>query len=118
MRVQVKPMAAMLLAGVVLTACGGSGSGRVSGIPTASGPIADACNSSDRAARNPTLCGCAQQTANMELTRADQRLAVTFYDDPARAQEVRTSDRSRDEAFWTRYRAFLTRFERTCRAAA
>lgn len=101
---------------LVLAACGG-GSGRVSGVPLASGPIADACNSSSRDARNPEICGCAQQTANLELTNADQRRATDFFGDPQAAQDARTSDRARDEAFWTRYRAFLTRFERTCRAA-
>jgi len=53
--------------------------------------------------------------ADRDLSRADQRLAVTFFADPHRAQEVRQSDNPRDEAFWQRYKAFASRAENICR---
>ena len=39
---------------------------------------------------------------------------VRFYDDPHEAQEVRQSDRRRDEEFWKRYSAFVNRAESMC----
>lgn len=97
-----------LLAGLVLVSCGRGGGG-------GSGDIARACNGSDRRAANPQLCRCIQRAASAELSRADQRLAATFFDDPHRAQEIRQSDRPAHEAFWQRYKAFGARAERMCR---
>ncbi|EPX85428.1 hypothetical protein Salmuc_02809 [Salipiger mucosus DSM 16094] len=56
-----------------------------------------------------------QAAANLELTNSDQRLAVSFYDDPHRGQEVRQSDRRRDRDFWDRYNDYIDRAERLCR---
>ena len=100
----------------VLAGCGGgsrSGS-EYQVVRTASGPISKACMASDRKARNPTLCGCVQAAANVELTSGDQRRMLRFYRDPHEAQEVRQSDRSRDREFWDRYSAFVTRAEGMC----
>lgn len=79
------------------------------------GPIDTACVRSDRARGNAALCGCIQQVANQSLSRADQRRAAQFFRDPHRAQEVRTSKREADSAFWRRYRSFATRAETLCR---
>lgn len=103
-----------------LSACGGGGSVSRNAGPDyrvariASGPISRACISSDRRARNPELCGCIQGAADIELTHSDQKMAVRFYRDPHRAQEVRQSDRSSHEAFWKRYSAYVNRAERQC----
>ena len=70
------------------------------------GPIDSACVRSDRARGNAPLCGCIQQVANQTLSRSDQRQAAQFFREPHRAQEVRTSKRDADNAFWARYRNF------------
>lgn len=80
-----------------------------------SGPIASACNRSDRRAANPRLCGCIQTAANQSLSGADQRRAAPFFTDPARTQEVRKSDTGRNDAFWERYTGFAEQAERMCR---
>ncbi|WP_411836853.1 hypothetical protein [Paracoccus sp. ME4] len=79
------------------------------------GPIDSACVRSDRARGNAPLCGCIQQVANQTLSRSDQRRAADFFRDPHRAQEVRTSKRDADNAFWARYRNFAAQAERYCR---
>ncbi|WP_255418600.1 hypothetical protein [Paracoccus sp. JM45] len=79
------------------------------------GPIDSACVRSDRARGNAPLCGCIQQVANQTLSRSDQRKAASFFRDPHRAQEVRTSKRDSDNSFWRRYRSFATQAERLCR---
>ena len=78
------------------------------------GPIQNACNASSRPAANRALCACIQQVANQTLSRADQREAARFFRDPQRAQDVRMSQRDRDNAFWQRYRAFGTAAEARC----
>ncbi|MCR8546805.1 hypothetical protein M4578_03115 [Salipiger sp. P9] len=107
----------MVLVLAIVAGCGGGGSRssdyRVTRM--ASGPISKACITSDRKARNPQLCGCIQAAANAELSGSDQSLAVSFYRDPHRAQEIRQSDRSHHRAFWDRYNAFVDRAERQCR---
>ena len=72
----------------------------------ASGPISKACMASDRKARSRERCGCIQAVANDTLSASDQRLAVTFYNDPHRAQEVRQSDNAGHERFWQTYKAY------------
>ncbi len=84
-------------------------------MPSASGPISQACLASDRTARSRALCGCIQAVANQTLGGSDQRRAASFYSDPQRAQEVRQSDRSSDEAFWEAYKAYGARAEQICR---
>ncbi|MEL6643199.1 MAG: hypothetical protein AAFQ79_04630 [Pseudomonadota bacterium] len=65
---------------------------------------------------DPKVCACIQAAANRTLSTRDQRLAVTFFSDPDRAQEVRRSDRRRDERFWERYRSFGETAETFCRS--
>lgn len=79
------------------------------------GVIERACLSSDRAAGNRALCGCIQDAADLTLSGGDQRRAATFFKDPHKAQVVRQSDNSRDEAFWLRYREFGATAESFCR---
>lgn len=78
------------------------------------GPIQNACLSSDRAGANRALCSCIQSAADRTLTRRDQRLAASFFEDPHRAQEIRQSDRRSHETFWQRYRAFGETAEAFC----
>lgn len=83
--------------------------------PFATGPIQRACLASDRKARSRELCGCIQAVADKTLSGSDQRLAVSFYSDPHRAQDIRQSDRDSHQRFWTTYRKYTDRAERTCR---
>ena len=78
-------------------ACGGS---RVSG------DIGEACIDAGRRDASPQLCSCVQQVADQTLSGRDQSRAVAFFDDPQLAQDTRQSDRSSDETFWDRYKAF------------
>lgn len=113
----------MVLSWICITAlvgCGGASSSSKQSTVTRSagtGLIERACNRSDRRAANPALCACVQQAADVTLSSADQRLAVTFYNDPHKAQVIRQSDRTRDEAFWTRYKNYAETAEAYCRAA-
>lgn len=81
------------------------------------GPIESACLRSDRDAANPVLCGCIQNVANLVLSGGDQRRAAGFFSNPAKAQDVRQSDRAADEAFWRRYKEFGTVAETYCAAS-
>ncbi len=83
-------------------------------LAAAAGPIERACNRSDRSAANPRLCACIQEAADLTLSRSDQNRAARFFRDPHEAQEVRQSDRRRDEEFWERYRAFGDTAEAFC----
>lgn len=76
--------------------------------------IARACMGSDRASGNTRLCACIQRVADQMLDNREQRLAASFFRDPHRAQEIRQSDRARDERFWLRYRAFGEQAQRYC----
>lgn len=113
--------AIMMTACLALMACGGGGNGRSDrgyGTPlvrVASGAIADACVRAGRQGATRQRCGCIQAVADRDLSGADQRLAVTFFADPHRAQEIRQSDNPRHEAFWQRYKAFAARAEAQCR---
>ncbi len=99
----------------LVAGCGGGGGGYGSGGRYfATGPVSQACMSSDRKARNTSLCGCVQAAANDELSSGDQRRMVRFYRDPHEAQVVRQSDRNSDRDFWKRYSAFVNRAERMC----
>lgn len=77
------------------------------------GPIDNACRSSERGASSQ-LCGCIQQVADQTLSRSDQRRAAKFFRDPHEAQEVRTSNSSSDNAFWSRYTNFASTAEAYC----
>lgn len=80
-------------------------------LPALAGPIDSACSST---AGKPRTCACIQSVADQMLTRDDQRLVASFFKDPDRAQEVRTSDTARDESFWQRYRQFGFAAEQNC----
>ena len=86
----------------------------IAGGTAQAGMIERACLKSDRQAASRTLCGCIQQVADATLDRRDQRMAASFFDDPHRAQEVRQSDRRRDEVFWQKYRRFGSTAESYC----
>ncbi|WP_299927131.1 arginine transporter [uncultured Pelagimonas sp.] len=113
---------AALLVVVVCTlaACGGGKREDVSryrggaSVNFATGPISKACLSADRKAANRRLCGCIQGVANGSLSSGDQKMAASFFRDPHRAQEIRQSDNTRNEAFWKRYKAFVARSESSC----
>lgn len=94
----------ILLTMVALAGCGGG----------ASGEIGSACVRAGRDAATPALCSCIQRVANQSLSSADQSRAADFFADPERAEEVRRSDATRDDAFWERYRAFTDRAEASC----
>jgi hypothetical protein len=101
-----------IVAVAALAACGGGGGGSRSA--DATGPIARACNASDRDAANRRSCACIQQVANMSLSGADQRRGARFFADPDRAQDVRLSDTQANDAFWERWTAFGQRAEASC----
>ncbi|MEZ5714093.1 MAG: arginine transporter [Paracoccaceae bacterium] len=119
----------LLTACLSLAACGGGGYRKAArdlgphavaapSVPKvrrmATGPISRACMASDRKARSPELCGCIQAVANDTLSAADQRLAVTFYGDPHKAQEIRQSDNTGHERFWQSYKAYAAEAEASC----
>ena len=112
--------AACLLAAAAgpLAACGGGAdvATRSVVIPVAGGPIASACMDAGRRGASRMRCGCIQAAADRTLSRGDQRRGAAFFEDPHRAQEARQSDRARDEAFWTTWKAFAAGAERLCRA--
>lgn len=101
-------------AGAVRTATAATASAPVKVRRTATGPISRACMASNRKARSGELCGCIQAVANDRLSGADQRLAVTFYGDPHKAQEIRQSDNPRKERFWKSYKAYAAEAEASC----
>ncbi|WP_417211541.1 arginine transporter [Antarctobacter sp.] len=112
--------AVILAACLGLAACGGGTAskrsyGAAPQVRVSSGPIADACMRAGRSGASRQRCGCVQTVADSDLTSSDQRLAVTFFADPHRAQEIRQSDNPRNEAFWKRYKAFAARAESVCR---
>ena len=100
----------LLIAGALasVAACGGGGRG-------ATGDISRACVEADRRAASPALCSCVQQVANQSLSGSDQARVVGFFENPQLAQDTRQSDRSGDELFWGRYRAFTDLASQICR---
>ena len=108
--------AAMAGTALLLSGCGGRLDTPVQRA-YATGPVQTACLRADRSAANRQLCGCVQAAADRQLSGGDQRRAVRFFKDPHHAQEVRQSDRPRDEAFWKRYKEFVASAERLCRVA-
>ena len=99
---------------LALAGCGGGGSDA----PVrafSKGPIQAACEDAGRRAASPSLCGCVQAVANRTLSRGDRRRAAVFFGNPHRAQVTRQSDDRGDEAFWKRYKAFVSASERSCR---
>ena len=82
--------------------------------PAVAGAMSSACLKSDRKAKSRKLCRCMQSVADQELSRRDQKLAASFFQDPHKAQEIRQSDRSSHEQFWKRYKAFGATFAASC----
>ena len=80
----------------------------------AGGPIERACRQSGRQAATLQMCQCIQAVANINLSRSEQRKAAKFFKDPHMAQEIRQSDRARDEALWLRYKSFGKQAAATC----
>lgn len=80
----------------------------------AAGPVEKACLKSGSSAATPALCGCIQQVADMTLSGDDQKMAARLIKDPDKAQEIRTSDNDRHEAFWLRYKSFGEAAESFC----
>lgn len=78
------------------------------------GPIERACLKSDRAAASRPLCACIQGVANLSLRPNEQRRGAKFFSDPQLAQDTRQSNRSSDERFWPRWRAFAVLAEQEC----
>ena len=76
--------------------------------------IRNACLKADRQAADRALCGCIQTAADQTLTRRDQKLASSFFEDPHKAQEIRQSDRRSHEKFWKRYKVFRDQAEAIC----
>lgn len=112
------PARYIIAATLGLAACGG---GRPDETVTravgfSNGPIQVACQTGGRSEANPSLCRCVQFVANQSLSGADQRMAVSFFKDPHRAQEIRQSDNPRHEEFWKRYREFADASEGLCSA--
>lgn len=109
-------LAALCICAIV-AGCGGStrsyGSPQVTRFAT--GPIYSACMSSDRKARSRSLCGCVQATADRTLSSSDQSIAVSFFKDPQRAQDIKMSKRPNHDRFWDRYKEFYGRAEQVCR---
>ncbi len=104
----------ILISIAALTGCGGGGYKKADrlAIPnaqtpaTATGPISRACMASGREAASRQLCGCIQAAADISMSKRDQSLAASFYDDPHRAQEIRQSDNANHERFWRKYREY------------
>ncbi len=78
------------------------------------GPVSAACNASSRQAATPSLCSCIQRVADSTLRSGDQRRVAQFFRDPDKAQDVRMSRKSADDAFWERYSRFGQQAEATC----
>lgn len=86
--------------------------------PTATfaNPIERACLASDRSVPR-ALCACIGAVAGDLLTGAQMREGAQWFDDPQRAQDVRQSDRARDEQMWQAWRTFSTAAEQRCAPA-
>lgn len=78
------------------------------------GPISKACLQSDRKKKSTQLCGCIQTAADKTLSRSDQRKSVAFYTNPQLAQEIRQSDRAKDEQFWEAYAEYSNLAAKMC----
>ena len=108
-----RSVAGVVLSGLVLTGCGGADAPSAR-IAYAEGPIQTACLRADRRSATRALCGCVQASADATLSSRDQRRATRFFSDPHQAQQTRQSDRASDEAFWRRYKVFVSQSERAC----
>jgi hypothetical protein len=80
----------------------------------ATGPIYSACQRGGRRDASRQRCGCVQAVADGVLSADDQRRGAGFFSDPHLAQTVRQSDRSVDERFWTKWKAYSDQAARIC----
>ncbi|MAC80144.1 MAG: hypothetical protein CML66_18995 [Rhodobacteraceae bacterium] len=78
------------------------------------GPINRACMDSGRRGASSALCSCLDRVSKDTLTRSDRRKAARFFADPQKAQDMRQSDRPKDEAFWKRYQHFTDKAADMC----
>jgi len=76
--------------------------------------IRKACLKSRRPAATAEMCGCIQVVADRYFKRKDQKLAASFFKDPHKAQEIRQSDKRKNELFWTRYKEWAGAAEASC----
>lgn len=83
--------------------------------PVDANTLQRACIRSDREGATRQLCKCIQKVANQDLTRTDQRLAASFFEDPHKAQEIRQSDSRSHEIFWKRYKTFGAKATESCK---
>ncbi len=77
--------------------------------------IERACLQSGSPASSRALCGCIQDAANLTLAPAEQKLAASFFRDPAKAEEIRQSTRRTHRKFWERYKAYVETAGTFCR---
>ncbi len=80
------------------------------------GVIDRACRQSDRSASSPQLCSCIQKVANSSLNMRERRKVAKWFKSPDKAEKVRMSDRSSDEALWQKYKAFGVQANKSCKA--
>lgn len=109
-----------VIAATVLAACSTSSprtysAARVPAAQFATGPIYSACLQAGRKQASRERCGCVQAVADQSLISNDQRRGAAFFKNPHQAQEVRTSDRTMDERFWLRWKAFGDAAAQICR---
>ncbi|TCK99317.1 hypothetical protein BXY66_3819 [Shimia isoporae] len=82
--------------------------------PAEASTISRACMKSERTGATRSMCRCIQKVANSSLSRSDQKLAASFFEDPHKAQEIRQSDNRSHEKFWLRYKDFGTTVTASC----
>ena len=82
-------------------------------VPLQASTIRNACLTAPKAGDVRT-CTCIQDAADRTLSRKDQRLAASFFEDPERSEEIRRSDTRQDDKFWERYLAFGRMAEAFC----
>jgi len=76
-------------------------------------PIERACLAAERNVSR-ALCACIGVAADATLNNSQMREGARWFNDPQRAQDVRQSDRARDEAMWQAWRTFSTLAEQRC----
>lgn len=98
-----KKITLAIVLGASLAACAGAG------------PIKRACLDTDRGSSRASTCTCIQRAADATLNGSEQRRAASLFGDPEKAQAVRLSRTSADNAFWKRYNAFGETAQAQCR---
>lgn len=104
---------------VSLTACGGSShrdanSSVRPSAAVATGPISRACIAAGRDNATRQLCGCVQSVANQTLSERDRARVAEFFANPEQANDTKISDTRANDAFWDRYRAFVSASRQAC----